>query len=254
MVSQPTWSRAGVPRPDRGRNRVECQPGLHAAGVLLAGSSLRLRRRILGHVCDYRRGTVRHEPPLAWPNYIDSVEFYEQLGQKKEFQTELRKTILEQRGDVAAEQAEIDVGLKKGRQKTGYADLVITDPTNNLEVYSLKVRNVTAQTVKLGDDNQVRRWIRENLSQDVKDAIDQYGGKVQFRRPYRSTAEGRAGTSKSGPHPLYEQKVFVNRVILIWKGTGDLVPERFREYILSTGNELGAKYRATISCEVQLQP
>jgi hypothetical protein len=198
--------------------------------------------------------TVRHEPPLAWPNYIDSVEFYEQLGQKKEFQTELRKTILEQRGDVAAEQAEIDVGLKKGRQKTGYADLVITDPTNNLEVYSLKVRNVTAQTVKLGDDNQVRRWIRENLSQDVKDAIDQYGGKVQFRRPYRSTAEGRAGTSKSGPHPLYEQKVFVNRVILIWKGTGDLVPERFREYILSTGNELGAKYRATISCEVQLQP
>lgn len=198
--------------------------------------------------------TVRHEPPLTWPAYIEARGFYEQLGKKKEFQTELRDAIYKERGDLDLQNMEIDVGLKKGRSETGYADLVITDPQNNLEVYSVKVRNVTAQTTKLADDDAVRRWIRENLKKDVEDAIDSYGGRVQFRREFRSKSTGRAGGRSEGPHPLFGQKVFVNRVILVWKGSSDLVPERFREYILSTGNELGATYRSTISCEVRLQP
>jgi Domain of unknown function (DUF4157) len=200
------------------------------------------------------RRTVRHDPPLTWPAYIEARGFYDQLGQRKEFQTELRQTILAERGDVEPEQAEIDVGLKKGRGRTRYADLVITDSEGHLEVYSLKVRNVTAQTFRLANDDEVRRWIRSNLSTDVQDAIDYYGGRVQFRREFRSTPEGRAGKRGAGRHPRFGQMVFVNRVILVWKGTSDLVPERFRTYIISTGNELGATHRRTISCEVRLQP
>jgi hypothetical protein len=48
--------------------------------------------------------------------------------------------------------------------------------------------------------------------------------------------------------------VFVNRVILVWRGSSDLVPDRFRDFILTTGNQLGASHRRTISCEVRLQP
>ena len=200
--------------------------------------------------------TVRHDPPLTWPAYIDARGFFDKLSEKKDFQAELRQSVLDERGDVDPSEAEIDVGLKKGRQRVRYADLIISDASNNLEVYSVKVHNVFAQTQRLPDDQAVRDWIRTALSDDIDEAVKYYGGQLSFRRRYRSTAEGRAGTKAEGRHPRFEQSVFVNRVILVWRGNSDLVPERFRQYVLDTGRDIGITQRASsrIKCEVKLVP
>ncbi|HEU4451751.1 MAG TPA: DUF4157 domain-containing protein [Longimicrobium sp.] len=198
------------------------------------------------------RRTVRHTPPSTWAAYAEARDFYALLSARKEFQTELRETMMRESGDPAAMEAEIDVGLQKGRRRVRYADLVVTRG-DNLEVYSLKVRNVAAQAQRMAADD-VRVWIRQRLREDVREAIDFYGGRVEFRRPYRSTSEGRGGSRSDGPHPRFGTTVFVNRVILVWRGAPDVVPEEFRDYIITQGNMLGAEYRSTISCEVRLNP
>ena len=203
------------------------------------------------------RPKIRHDPPLTWPAYIASRTFYDSLSQRKEFQTELRDTIRNERGDIDPANAEIDVGFKKGNRKVRYADLVISNPEGNLEVYSVKVHNIFAQTQKAGsDDMVVRGWIRETLKTDVDEAADSYGGTQTFRRPYKSTPAGRVGERSDGPHPLFNQKVFINKVILVWRGNSDLVPERFRQYILDTGRDLGIDKRSgsRIKVEVTLVP
>jgi hypothetical protein len=200
---------------------------------------------------------VRHDPPLSWPAYIEARGFYDQLSARKEFQSELRNLIRNERGDVDPSNAEIDVGLQKGNRRVRYADLVISDGSmNNLEIYSVKVHNVFAQTQRLPDEQAVRDWIRETLRSDIQEAVDYYGGTLTFRRRYRSTAEGRAGERAAGRHPLFEEKVFVNRVILVWRGNSDLVPERFRQYILDTGRDIGIteRSRSRITCETRLVP
>jgi hypothetical protein len=197
---------------------------------------------------------VRHDPPLTWESYIESRGFYDRLRERKDFQSDLRKTILAERGDIDPQQAEIDVGLQKGRRRVRYADIVITTASGNLEVYSLKVRNVAAQVHKLKDRGAVEKWISDNLESDIKEAKEYYGGQVTFRRKYKSTAEGKAGGSKEGKHPLHDEPVFVNKVILVWRGASDLVPADFRDYILDTGVALRALHRKTIDCEVRLQP
>jgi hypothetical protein len=200
---------------------------------------------------------VRHDPPLSWPAYIEARNFYGSLSARKAFQAELREAIIQERGDVDPSEAEIDVGLQKGTRKVRFADLIVSDPQNGLEVYSVKVHNVYAQTQRYPDDDEaVRGWIRDTLRDDIKDAVDYYGGSQTFRREFRSLPTGRAGSKAEGPHPRFEQQVFVNRVILVWRGSSDLVPDRFRQFIRDTGRDIGIteRSRSRITCEIRLIP
>ncbi|HEU0012957.1 MAG TPA: hypothetical protein VFQ45_04700, partial [Longimicrobium sp.] len=200
---------------------------------------------------------VRHDPPYTWPGYLKARKFYDSLRERKEFQDAIRNTILDEDAGQDPARVEIDVGVKKGRREVKYADVVVHDELGNLDVYSAKVRNVTEQVAKAKaagkGDLAVQKWISDQLDKDVREAIDLYGGQVSFRRKFMSTATGRAAT-RPPKHPLYEKPVFVKKVILVWRGDADLVPERFRDYIEVVGNGLGAKYRKTISCEVKLLP
>src|SRR5262249_12869000 len=116
---------------------------------------------------------VRHDPPLSWPAYIEARHFYGSLSAKKQFQAVLREAILQERGDVDPAEAEIDVGVQKARRDVRFADLVIHDPLNGLEVYSVKVHNVYAQTQKFPDDDAaVRGWITQTMREDIDEAVD----------------------------------------------------------------------------------
>jgi len=203
---------------------------------------------------NYKR---RHEPPLNWPAYVEARNFYGSLSARKAFQSELREAILQERGDVDPSEAEIDVGVQKAKRKVRYADLVIEDPINGLEVYSVKVHNVYAQTQKTpNDEAAVRGWITETMREDVDEAVDSYGGTQTFRREFKSLPSGRAGTRKEGKHPRFGQKVFVNKVILVWRGSSDLIPDQYRQFIRDTGRDIGITQRSKsrITVEVRLIP
>jgi len=200
---------------------------------------------------------VRHEPPLNWPTYVEARDFYGSLSARKAFQAELREAIIQERGDVDPSEAEIDVGVQKGNRRVRYADLVIEDPINGLEVYSVKVHNIYAQTQKFPDDDaSVRGWITATLREDIDEAVNYYGGSQTFRREFRSLPTGRAGGRAEGRHPRYGQQVFVNKVILVWRGSSDLVPDRFRQFIRDTGRDIGIteRSRSRITVEVRLIP
>jgi hypothetical protein len=197
---------------------------------------------------------VRHDPPLSWPAYVEARDFYGGLSARKAFQAELREAILQERGDVDPAEAEIDVGVQKGRRKVRYADLVISDPLNGLEVYSVKVHNVYAQTQRFPDDDvAVRGWITQTLRDDIDEAVDSYGGTQTFRREFRSLPTGRAGGRSEGRHPLFDKKVFVNKVILVWRGSSDLIPERFRQFIVDTGRDIGIEERSNSRIKVEVK-
>jgi hypothetical protein len=188
---------------------------------------------------------------------VEARNFYGSLSARKAFQAELREAILQERGDVDPTEAEIDVGVQKGRRDVRYADLVIEDPINGLEVYSVKVHNVYAQTQKFpNDETAVRGWITQTLREDVEEAVDSYGGTQTFRREFKSLPTGRAGGRSEGRHPRFGQKVFVNKVILIWRGSSDLVPDQYRQFIRDTGRDIGItqRSRSRITVEVRLIP
>lgn len=214
---------------------------------------------------------VRHETPFTWAAYTRARGFWDSLRQRKEFQDELRESIIAQHPGYDPSQIEIDVGLQKGNRRVRYADVTVTplrdgdaavseQDGENMEIYSAKVHDVASQVQRQqGNVSRVEDWIEDTMRHDMEEAVDYYGGRVQFRREFRSDASGRVGDDRRaararGPHPWYEHHVFINRVILVWRSTSTLIPPEYLPFIRRTGNRLETHFRRTIACQLRLFP
>ncbi|HEU4387904.1 MAG TPA: DUF4157 domain-containing protein [Blastocatellia bacterium] len=202
-----------------------------------------------------RGGTTSREGPQIWEAYVRARAKFDELRAAKDFQPELRDLILGERPGLDPGRVEIDVGLKPTRpgvpKKTGFADVVVTDvPNREIEVYSAKVHNVRAAAVGRSD-SQVEQWIDQTMASDVDNAAETYGYEVEFRRPRVPTSEGRAGQPGSARHPLFEERIYVDRVNLVWRYSSDLIPGRFIPDILDAGEEAGVRQRRRSRVQVR---
>jgi len=194
-----------------------------------------------------KKKTSSRKGPQTWEAYVEGQDKLGRARDQKAFQPELRNMLLGGDDAPKPENVEIDVGLSPTRRgvKKGpfFADVVVSDPQNEqIEVYSAKVHNVT--TAKVGrTKSQVEDWIRARMAEDVDEAADKYGYEVNFRREYPSTSEGRKGPSRGTKHPLYDKKLYVTRVNVVWKYSAALIPDEFVRSVEDAGEKYGVEGR-----------
>jgi hypothetical protein len=186
--------------------------------------------------------------PQTWDAYLEGQGKLSHARAQKEFQPELRQMVLADNPGLEPKNVEIDVGLSPTRRGVPkgpfYADVVVSDPTNEqIEVYSTKVHNVRAAKASRKSKKEIEKWINARMAEDVAEAADNYGYEVNFRRRRESTPAGRAGSSKDPKHPLYDKKLYVTRVNLVWKYSSDLIPEDLVRFVEIAGENYGVKER-----------
>lgn len=184
-------------------------------------------------------GKLRSEPPRSWDSYRNIRESRSgQTVRGRAHQERVTRSMEELKADYLTES---DVGVSKvkkpGQGDVKYSDqLILERQSGDVTAVSNKSRDFKAR-VKDYTSAELN-GVREQVRADVQELFAKYGGELHVRRP---------------SHPLFNQKVNVREVILVYENRSGLVNRDLMEIIRATARDEAQRLNPAIDFHLAAQ-
>ncbi len=196
-------------------------------------------KRLADMESQLKGGKLRSEPPRTWDSYRNIRESRSgQTLRGRAHQERVTRSMEELNAEFLTES---DVGLsrmkKPGKSEVKYADqLILERNTGDLTAVSNKSRDFKA---KVSDYTTAElNTVREQVKLDVQELFGKYGGELYVRR---------------SSHPLYNQKVNVRELMLVYENKAGLISRDLMEIIRATARREATRLNSKIDFHLGAQ-